>query len=66
MIRCGDKVKYSRNFLRSTGMYTGDIPFAKGIVTNIKDYRGGLKIATIDWRNPEIPEKVNTKNLTKV
>lgn len=66
MIKVSDKVKYSRNFLRSTGQFTGDIPFAKGTVTAIKQYGGGMTLATIDWQNPEIPERVNVKNLTKI
>jgi hypothetical protein len=62
-INVGDEVKYSRDWLRSTSQITGDIPFAKGTVTEIKDY-GSTSIAIIDWGNPEIPSKVNTKNLT--
>jgi hypothetical protein len=27
---------------------------------------GSLKIATIDWGNPEIPERVNAASLSKV
>jgi hypothetical protein len=64
-IEIGDTVRYSRAWLQSTSTFTGDLPRAKGIVTAIKDL-GGLKIATIDWGNPEIPEKVNVANLSKV
>ena len=64
-ISVGDTVRYSRTWLQSTSTHTGEIPRAKGIVTAIKDL-GGLKIATIDWGNPEIPERVNVANLSKV
>lgn len=64
-IKVGDRVQYSRNWLRSTGNYTGRLPFAKGIVTSIKNY-GGLELATINWGDPDIPERVNIKNLHKI
>ncbi|QEH36577.1 hypothetical protein OJF2_51610 [Aquisphaera giovannonii] len=64
-IQVGDTVRYSRRWLQSTGTHTGDLPRAKGTVTAIKDY-GSTKIATIDWGNPEIPERVNVANLSKV
>lgn len=66
MIQVNDRVKYSRDWLRSTGQFTGDIPFARGTVTAIKEYGGGLRLATVDWKNPDIPEKVHVKNLTKI
>ena len=64
-IKVGDRVQYSRHWLKSTGQFTGDIPHAKGTVTAIKEL-GSLKIATVDWANPEIPERVNVANLSKV
>jgi len=64
-IEVGDHVRYSRAWLQSTGTHTGDLPRAKGTVTAIKDL-GSLKIATINWENPEIPERVNVANLSKV
>jgi hypothetical protein len=63
-IEVGDNVRYSRNWLQSTATHTGDLPRAKGI-TAIKDL-GSLKIATIDWDLPDIPERVNVANLSKV
>ena len=56
---------YSKQFLQSTGQTTGDTPFAKGKVESIKDL-GGLQIATIDWKDNEIPCRVNVKNLVRV
>ena len=64
-IDVGDTVQYSRAWLQSTSTFTGDLPRAKGKVTAIKDV-GDLQIATIDWGNPEIPERVNVANLSKV
>lgn len=63
-IEVGDTVRYSRQWLQSTGTHTGELPRAKGVVTAIKDY-GSTKIATIDWGNPDIPERVNVANLSK-
>ncbi len=64
-IEVGDKVAYKASFLRSTGQYTGDIPHARGVVTEIKPF-GNNELATIDWGNPEIPAKVLVANLSKV
>ncbi|WP_152051773.1 hypothetical protein [Tautonia marina] len=64
-IQVGDTVRYSRTWLQSTGTITGDLPRAKGIVTAIKDL-GSTKIATIEWDKPDIPERVNVANLSKV
>jgi hypothetical protein len=64
-IEVGDQVRYSRNWLQSTSTFTGDLPRAKGTVTAIKDL-GSLKIATIDWDKPDLPERVNVANLSKV
>lgn len=64
-IQVGDTVRYCRAWLQSTSTFTGHIPRAKGTVTAIKDL-GGTKIATIDWGNLDIPERVNVANLSKV
>ena len=64
-IEVGDTVQYSRDWLRSTGQYTGDIPFAKGKVIELKPL-GDITLAIIDWNDREIPSKVNVKNLSKV
>ena len=63
-IAVGDIVKYSRDFLRSTGQITGPIPFAEGKVESIKDL-GGLQIATVAWNTEEAPAKINVKNLIR-
>lgn len=64
-IQVGDRVAYKASFLRSTGQYTGDLPFARGTVTEMKTL-GDNTLAVIDWQNPDIPEKVLVSNLSKV
>jgi hypothetical protein len=64
-IGVGDTVQYSRQWLQSTSTFTGDLPRAKGVVTAIKGY-GSTKIATIEWDRPDVPERVNVANLSKV
>ena len=56
----GSTVKYRREFLRSIGQCTGDMPFARGVVTELK-VLGETTIAVISWN---MPGKVNIKNLT--
>jgi hypothetical protein len=64
-LRIGDRVRYSTAFLRSTGMYSGPMPFARGIVTGLDAGFGGkgAYLATIDWGDPDIPERVLSSNL---
>jgi hypothetical protein len=61
----GSKVCYSKTFLRSTGQMTGDLPFSRGKVTEIKDH-GGLVLATVHWNDPSVPAKVAVCNLSPV
>jgi hypothetical protein len=61
-IKPGDKVGYSQAFLRSTGQYTGPVPFARGVVRSVT--AGG--IATVDWGDPDIPKKVHVFNLAVI
>ena len=44
-IKNGDHVCYAREWLRNTGQYTGDVPFMRGVVTEI---RNGY-MATVEW-----------------
>jgi hypothetical protein len=57
IIRVGDRVAYRVTFLRSICAYTGELPFARGKVTDITG-----DIATIDWNNGA-PPRVHTANL---
>ena len=63
-IQIGDIVRYSTAWLRSTCQYTGDIPHARGTVTELKVLSPEITLAVVDWGgNPEIPTRVNVKNL---
>ena len=44
----GDKVAYSARFLRSTGQYTGDIPFLRGEIVAVEPL-GEPQLCTIQW-----------------
>ena len=63
-IEVGSVVCYSRDFLRSTGQYTGTAPFAKGMVTALQPF-GENSLAVIDWGKDkgELPSKVLVSNL---
>jgi hypothetical protein len=65
-IAVGSKVKYKREFLRSIGCMTGEMPHARGTVTALKPLSSETVLAAVDWSNPDVPCKVNTKNLTLV
>lgn len=53
-IQVGDRVCYSKRFLQSTGQYTGDAPFGRGIVTSLVPL-GSTTLAEIQWDNPICP-----------
>jgi hypothetical protein len=61
-IKVGDKVKYARGWLQSTGSYT-ELGHWKGDVKEVKSLGRDIQIATVQWDNGEEPMKVNTKNL---
>jgi hypothetical protein len=64
-IKPGDSVAYSKAFLQSIGCYTGDMPQARGKVTALVPL-GELTLAEIDWNLPDLPARVNVKNLIPV
>ena len=65
-IKVGDTVAYSKAFLQSTGQYTGDAPHARGKVTALKSLGQEVTLAEIDWDGPDLPARVNVKNLTTI
>ena len=65
-IKVGDMVAYSKPFLRSISCLTGDLPFARGKVTALIPLGTEVTLAEIDWGNPDIPNRVNVKNLVEV
>jgi hypothetical protein len=64
-VSVGDKVAYSKAFLRSTGQFTGPVPFARGKVKELTTL-GSITLATIEWDHPDCPDKVNVCNLSRV
>jgi hypothetical protein len=61
----GDRVAYSVVFLRAIGCTTGNLPFARGVITGFKDL-GSTRLAEIDWNDASIPQRVNVVNLVRV
>jgi hypothetical protein len=63
----GDRVAYSRSWLRSIGAYTGDLPHAKGTITGLKTLSREITLADVAWEgNPDIPGRVNVRNLCRI
>lgn len=60
----GDPVRFSAKWLRGTGQYTGPVPHAKGIITDIEPGKG-IVLATVDWgkSSKDVPAKVLISNL---
>lgn len=63
-IKVGDTVAYSKAFLQSTSQYTGDVPHARGKVTNLVQLGKDTILAEITWDTPDLPARVNVRNLT--
>ena len=66
VIMMGDRVAYSRAFLRSIACYAGDMPFARGVVTGFESLGPQTTLAVIQWDRPGIPERVNVLNLARI
>lgn len=64
-IQPGDVVCYSAKFLRSISCYTGDMPQARGKVTGLVPL-GEVTLAEIEWNSPDLPTRVNVKNLSRI
>ena len=64
----GDKVAYSKSFLQSTGQLTGDVPQARGKITELVRFGDSLILAVVDWGLwvEDCPPRVNVKNLSRV
>ena len=45
--------------------FSGEIPFARGRVKSLIPL-GSLVLAEIEWNTPNLPERVNVKNLSHV
>jgi hypothetical protein len=65
-MKIGDKVAFSKQWLQSTSQYAGDIPHARGKITELVNITDELIVATVAWDKFDIPAKVNIKNLVLV
>jgi hypothetical protein len=63
-IKPGDTVGYSKSFLQSTGQLTGDVPLARGKVIALHPIGQETMLAEIEWDNPDLPNRVNVRNLS--
>jgi hypothetical protein len=61
----GDKVKYRPEYLRSIGGFAGPLPWARGVVKFVQRINESEIFAFVDWGNPDVPNRVNVKNLEK-
>ncbi|HWB10554.1 MAG TPA: hypothetical protein VG826_15095 [Pirellulales bacterium] len=64
-IRVGDTIAYSKRFLQSIGCHLGDMAQARGKVTAIEPL-GDVILACILWDTPDLPDRINVKNLSLV
>jgi hypothetical protein len=62
----GDRVAYTKAFLRSIGAFTGDMPHAKGDITNLVPVGREMMLAEVAWDRAELPARVNIKNLCRI
>ena len=63
-IKVGDTVKMAAKWLKSTGIITGELPFAEGVVTAIAPM-GKQAVADVNWNIDEAPARVLTVNLVR-
>ncbi|HWB12769.1 MAG TPA: hypothetical protein VG826_26320 [Pirellulales bacterium] len=64
-IRVGDTIAYSKRFLQSIGCHVGGMAHARGKVTAIEPLGDGI-LARIQWDTPDLPDRINVKNLSLV
>lgn len=65
IFKIGDRVQYTRQWLRATGNLAGDIPHATGRIIGLSPVSAGLDIATIEWNIAGLSAKVLTSNLVR-
>ena len=64
-IQVGDSVRYRGDFLRTIGAYSGPLGWAKGTVTALQTLSIDVVLAAVTWDNPDMPAKVNVKNVER-
>lgn len=57
-----DIVMFSREWLRSTGQFTGPVPFAKGKVVSVEQLNSKLFVVAVNWGN-DVQSRVLSCNL---
>ena len=62
LFKVNDNVMFSREFLRSTGQFTGPVPFAKGRVVWVEQLNPKLFIVTVNWGD-NMKSRVLSSNL---
>lgn len=45
----GSRVRFSKAWLQSTCSYAGEVPFLKGTVTAVREYKSCPPLVTVDW-----------------
>jgi hypothetical protein len=65
-LEVGDRVAYSRAFLRSIGAFAGDMPHARGEITGLVPVGREVILAEVSWDRAELPARVNVKNLCRI
>lgn len=63
-LKPGDRVCFSRAFLRNTGQFTGRVPFLTGHIVSLENLGGDLVIAFIHW-DDDVYGRVNVHNLIR-
>lgn len=63
-LKPGDRVCFSRAFLRNTGQFTGRVPFLTGHIVSLENLGSDLVIAFIHWED-DVYGRVNVHNLIR-
>ena len=64
-VQAGDKVAYAKRFLQSIDCHIGGMASARGVVIAVVPV-GDVTVADIAWDTPDLPERVNVRNLSRV
>lgn len=62
VFKTGQRVAFSRAFLKSTGQIAGDVPFLRGTVQSCQPV-GKLQLCSISWDGIEKAQNVLSCNL---
>lgn len=65
VFKTGQRVAFSRSFLRSTGQIAGDVPFLRGVVESCQPI-GQRQLCYIRWQGIETLQGVLSSNLVLV